>query len=165
MHLPPAIYDALQTFVNGDHTDTYNRLLAAFQGIRPGDMVLEIGCGTGLIGRHFASNGYQYWGIDVSAERVDKARETVHGGHFAVGDVLDMRWEELPRCRYAFTYGVLHHLSDDQCERLIGRIFAAWEDLVFAVIESSRPPHWWRDPVATFLANMDEGKYIRKADE
>jgi ubiquinone/menaquinone biosynthesis C-methylase UbiE len=44
----------------------------------PGRLV-DLGCGTGRLCRHFATKGYECWGIDLSDEMLAKARSAADG--------------------------------------------------------------------------------------
>lgn len=56
----------------GYPTDFWSHL--ALLGIgRPGQRILDVGCGTGVLGRRFASQGARVEGVDISPEQVAAA--------------------------------------------------------------------------------------------
>ncbi|MFF8437430.1 class I SAM-dependent methyltransferase [Streptomyces bacillaris] len=60
-------------------------------GLRPGDRVLDLGCGSGGNAAHLATLGMKAVGVDLSARQLDKARERwpgVDGLELHEGDAL-----------------------------------------------------------------------------
>ncbi|HVB03099.1 MAG TPA: methyltransferase domain-containing protein [Chitinophagaceae bacterium] len=45
------------------------------EGLPAGGIVLDVGCGNGVISRHLGRQGFQVLGIDVSEKAISKARE------------------------------------------------------------------------------------------
>ena len=45
----------------------------------PGDRILEIGCGTGRVLKHFLERGYAITGVDISDDMLAVARKKLHG--------------------------------------------------------------------------------------
>jgi ubiquinone/menaquinone biosynthesis C-methylase UbiE len=96
----------------------YRRLIKAFLEMVPafrGDVVLDLGCGTGAFTRRFTHFGNTIVGIDISFECARFARHEHPGLHFINGDI-----EKLPFLTGSFDYiiftGVLHHFPDyTQC--------------------------------------------------
>ena len=67
----------------------YARGVFARHGIGPGDRVLDVACGAGLISLPLAEQGYRVDGVDLSAGSLEVARKRVPEGadaHFHVGD-------------------------------------------------------------------------------
>lgn len=52
---------------------------------RPGAVLVDLGCGGGLLAPHVAGKGYRHVGVDLSAAGLRQARE--HGVHPVRGDV------------------------------------------------------------------------------
>ncbi|MCT2583126.1 class I SAM-dependent methyltransferase [Actinophytocola sp. S1-96] len=55
---------------------------------RPGAVLLDLGCGAGLLAPHVADKGYRHVGVDLSPETVRLAG--AHGVHAVRGDVLSI---------------------------------------------------------------------------
>ncbi len=49
--------------------------------------VLEIGCGTGNLTKHFDENGFEYYGLDLNQEMLDIARKKNPEGIYIQGDM------------------------------------------------------------------------------
>jgi SAM-dependent methyltransferase len=63
-------------------------------GIDPGDVVLEVGCGTGVFLRLAADRGARVFGIDAAEPLVELARERVPEADVRVGDMQFLPWED-----------------------------------------------------------------------
>lgn len=56
----------------------------------PGRLI-DLGCGTGRLARHFAENGFDYLGVDLSDEMLAKAREHAHpSATFQKANLVDL---------------------------------------------------------------------------
>jgi SAM-dependent methyltransferase len=51
-------------------------------GLRPGQQVLDIGCGSGLLARALLAKGYAVSGVDASPAMIELARAQAPGGDF-----------------------------------------------------------------------------------
>ena len=76
------------------------RLLRA-AGIRRG-LVVDLGCGSGILAKQLLSRGYDVHGVDASAAMIRIARRTAPGATFAAGNAVDIA---LPRCRAVVATG------------------------------------------------------------
>lgn len=61
----------------------------------PDGLVVDLGCGTGILARQLTDAGYRVLGVDLSADMVALARDTAPDADFAQGSFLDV---ELPPC-------------------------------------------------------------------
>ena len=52
--------------------------------------VLELGCGAGRIAGYLVALARECHGIDLSSKMIEECRRRYPGGHFAVGDALDL---------------------------------------------------------------------------
>lgn len=81
-------------------------------GVRPGDKVLEIGCGTGEYTKHFEQNGISIVALDVSEDMLKKAQSKLSVGKttFIIADI-----DNLPFKKGVFDAvignAILHHLD------------------------------------------------------
>jgi SAM-dependent methyltransferase len=86
-------------------------LLEALRGRGPGSgLVIDLGCGSGILSERVAAAGYDVLGIDLSADLLALARKRVPGGRFVQGSL----WAaELPPCVAVAAVGeVVNYLSD-----------------------------------------------------
>ncbi len=57
---------------------------------RPGDLILDVGCGQGVLAHHVLKAGARYLGVDASAAMIRHARKRREGVSFEVGDARDL---------------------------------------------------------------------------
>jgi ubiquinone/menaquinone biosynthesis C-methylase UbiE len=63
-------------------------------GIKDGDKILDIGCGTGVFSKYVADAGGIYYGLDISKGMIAEAKaECSKFGKFFVLDILRIRYE------------------------------------------------------------------------
>jgi SAM-dependent methyltransferase len=102
------------------------RTLAA-DGIGEG-LVVDLGCGTGILAEAAANAGYDVLGVDLSPAMIEMARRRVPEGRFVCESLLAA---ELPPCiavvavGECFNYRFDESNSRDQLRALFGRIHAA----------------------------------------
>src|SRR4051794_26702297 len=86
-------------------------LLAALRRRRLGrGLVVDLGCGGGLLAERVAESGYDGLGVDFSPAMIDLARRRVPGGQFRVGSLLAA---EIPECVAVAAVGeCLNYLFD-----------------------------------------------------
>lgn len=77
---------------------------------QPGELVLDLGCGSGELTREIAGRGAEVVGLDASADMLNKARQQFPGLDFRRGDAASF---ELPeRFDAVFSNAVLHWVPD-----------------------------------------------------
>ena len=74
----PERYDAGMRFVTFGKVTKLHAAVAAFA--KPGDRVLEVGCGTGTVTRQLLARGADVTAIDQSPEMIEQARQRVGEG-------------------------------------------------------------------------------------
>lgn len=67
----PGLYDSHHRYVSDLSTDLIT-LLAP----QPGETILDLGCGTGILTDKIAHSGAKVWGIDSSPEMIESARKS-----------------------------------------------------------------------------------------
>jgi ubiquinone/menaquinone biosynthesis C-methylase UbiE len=66
--------------------DEVVELCAEYAGLKPGSIVLDLGCGTGISSRMFARHGFQVIGIEPNAAMLAKAIEAGGGPEYRNGE-------------------------------------------------------------------------------
>jgi SAM-dependent methyltransferase len=136
-------------------------------------LVIDLGCGSGILSEQLAAAGYDLLGIDVSAAMIAIARRRVPRGEFRVESLLTA---ELPRCVAIAAVGeCLNYLFDerhstDAIRRVLERAFAALEPgglLVLDIAEPGRVPGgtskscFERDDWAVLVASEEDAERRR----
>lgn len=92
------------------------------------DLVVDLGCGSGLWARELLRAGYRVLGIDISEAMVETSRRKAPGAEFRVGSLFEA---EIPPCDAVTAVSeVLNYLFDPEneergLERVFGRVYEA----------------------------------------
>jgi SAM-dependent methyltransferase len=103
-------------------------------------LVVEFGCGSGILAQHLVENGYDVLGIDASPAMIRIARANVPDARFKVGTLSSAR---IPRCRAIVAIGeVVSYIVDKRpsASAFFARAARALEPgglLLFDFIESA----------------------------
>jgi SAM-dependent methyltransferase len=115
------------------------------RGIHNG-LVIDLGCGSGLLARGLSESGFDVLGIDISAAMIAMARVRVPDGRFLMGSLVRA---ELPSCVAVAAVGEGFNYLFDRANtkqglsRLLRRIYKALGPkglLIFDVAEPGRVP-------------------------
>ncbi|MBE6183357.1 class I SAM-dependent methyltransferase [Heyndrickxia ginsengihumi] len=100
----PKLYDEKHAFVShyGSHV---MKLLAP----KDGEIILDLGCGTGDLTHQISEAGAIVTGIDQSASMIEQARKKYPSIFFQVEDVLHMQYEQ--QFDAVFSNAVLHWIQ------------------------------------------------------
>jgi SAM-dependent methyltransferase len=90
-------------------------------------LIVDLGCGTGLLARELVDAGYDFFGIDISRAMIEIARKRTPGAEFRVGSLFEVG---IPRCEAVTAIGeVLNYLFDPENETPgLGRVFRRVHD-------------------------------------
>ncbi|BAY20303.1 type 11 methyltransferase [Calothrix sp. NIES-2100] len=88
---------------------------------KAGELILDLGCGTGQLTEKIAQTGAQVMGIDSAATMIEKARQNYPQIEFDVADARNFQVEK--PCDAVFSNAVLHWVK--QAEQAIASIHQA----------------------------------------
>jgi SAM-dependent methyltransferase len=157
----PAVYDSYQSLVGAPRC--HQRFIAEMVRPRAGERVLDIGCGVGASVRYLPA-GVRYVGIDISEAYIARARtDYADRGDFFCVDVGAARAETLGQFDLAFSFGVLHHLSDE----MVGRVIELVRKVVrpggrFVTIDPCYVAG--QNAIAKLIIDNDRGEFVRDRD-
>jgi SAM-dependent methyltransferase len=110
------------------------------RGIRDG-LVVDVGCGSGVLARELTRAGFEVLGIDASPSMIELARETAPTARFVVGSLDSV---ELPPCAAITAIGeVLNYATFDGVRTFFARAAHALVPggvMVFDVAEAGSYP-------------------------
>lgn len=111
----PLVYDGFSRMlgVAAAHRELARRYIRA----RTDDRILDIGCGTAAITRYL--QGVEYFGFDIHPGYIAVARKRLgRRCHVWCASVDTARHQSVPTCDIVLAVGVLHHLDDDEADKL-----------------------------------------------
>jgi len=157
----PAVYDSYQSLVGAPRC--HQRFIADIVRPNAGDRVLDIGCGVGASVRYLPA-GVRYVGIDISEAYIARARaDYADRGEFVCVDAGLVKAETLGEFDIAFSFGVLHHLSDEMVARVIDLVRKAVRPGGrFVTIDPCYEAG--QNAIAKLLIDNDRGEFVRDSD-
>lgn len=105
MEWDAGLYNAQHSFVS-----EYGRELLQYVNREPGQSILDIGCGTGLLTAELAKDGAHVLGIDASASMVKLAKQNYPSISFAVSDALELNFSRM--FDTVFSNATFHWIKD-----------------------------------------------------
>lgn len=153
----PAFYDFLQFLIRGK---AYGyTLVNEFIRPRPGDRVLDIGCGTGAMCQFLSD--VQYVGFDMDPAYIRTCRRRLGTkGEFHHRALSHETVDNYDPFDIVLAIGVVHHLTDAEANtlfQLASRVLRPSGRLV--TMDGVRLPR--QSTYETLLLNSDRGKHIR----
>ncbi|MGH9189970.1 MAG: class I SAM-dependent methyltransferase [Acidimicrobiales bacterium] len=138
------LYDILAHVVFGSRRNRVFARLAALSGTRPGDHVLDVGCGTGVLTRavaRCAAPGGSAIGVDPSEGALARARRTTRLDNctFQVDRAEALA---LPDTDYDVVVSslMIHHLADQDRARALAEMFRVLRPGGRVLVAEFRPP-------------------------
>ncbi len=131
--------------------------------LRPGDRVLDVGCGPAYYLDRLPRY-VEYYGFDTNEPYLAHARKKFGDrGEFRNQTLTTQSLSQLPKFDAVLLFGLLHHLSDEECGVLLdlaARSLAAGGRLI------SVDPcvHSGQGRVSRWLAVNDRGEYVRSPE-
>lgn len=99
------LYDNKHAFVS-----QYGQGVLALLDAKPGERILDLGCGTGDLAKQIQEQGAEVTGIDASPDMIAKAKAKYPELNFSVANGTDFRFAE--PFDAVFTNAVLHWIHD-----------------------------------------------------
>lgn len=140
---------------------------------RHGGLVLDLGCGSGILTQQLVQDGYRGWGLDLSPAMIELARRHVPKAEFQVGSVYEV---DLPPCVAVAAIGEVvnylfdHRNSDVVFRRMLRRVHEALQPGGLFLFDAAGPDRippgpyrkFFEQPDWTVLveASMDEAKTL-----
>jgi trans-aconitate 2-methyltransferase len=103
----PQLYQTSHAFVW-----EFGRDMIALLAPKPGERILDVGCGTGQLTSEIAAAGAHVVGLDQSAEMIAAARRNYPGLEFEVADVATMTYAGVLDA--VFSNAALHWVKDQK---------------------------------------------------
>lgn len=141
------IHDIFGAVFLGGHRRRLFARLAAESGARPGDAVLDIGCGSGQFTRVMAeavAPGGTAHGVDPSGEAINHARRLTHLPNCTFSDGIPEALDA-PDGSYDVVVSslMIHHLPEELRPQAIGEMFRVLRPGGLVLIAEFRPPSSW----------------------
>ncbi len=155
----PFLYSTFQSVVGA--TKCRRFIVSNFLSeIRSDVKILDVGCGPGEI-LDFLPNDIDYTGIDLQTEYIEKAKKRYgHRARFYCLDINDINNLELDQYDIILGFGFLHHLSDNEVERLIDNISRYLKDNgVFLSLENALTED--QSFISRYIVSRDRGDHVR----
>lgn len=154
----PKVYDTWQ-FVVGARS-CHARFIEEMVRPAHGERILDLGCGVGASVK-FLPKDISYVGIDISEPYIQMAREKYgHWGEFICANAAELDPNSLNHFDRAFSFGVLHHLSDEQVARVIDLIRQVVRPGgMFVTIDPCYVPG--QSAIAKLMIDNDRGAFVR----
>jgi SAM-dependent methyltransferase len=112
-----ALPQAYQLFWNVIGGPTRSRILVAeYIRSKPGDRILEIGCGPGTIVPYLPES--EYVGFDMSAHYIEQAKKKFPQARFVCEKVSEYTLKERAYFDIVLALGIVHHLDDQEALKL-----------------------------------------------
>lgn len=99
------LYDSKHSFVF-----QYGENVLELLNVKPGERVLDLGCGTGYLASQIKAQGADVIGIDPSVEMIEKAKATYPEVEFVVADGTKYQFDE--PFDAVFSNATLHWIKD-----------------------------------------------------
>jgi SAM-dependent methyltransferase len=154
------LYIALQRGLGADRLRY--RCLAEL-GLKPGDSVLDVGCGPAYYLPRIPE-GVRYVGFDTDERYIGYARAKFgHRAEFHCAVFGEQHLAGLPKVDAVMLLGLLHHLSDTDSRhllRLAGQALAPGGSVIS--VDTCYEPNQGR--ISRWMSRNDRGEYVRQTE-
>ncbi len=103
------------------------------EGLKPGDRVLEVGCGTGLLTAELSRTGAKVFSLDISLELLRKAKEKCGDKRivFFCSSAYELGFKD-KSFDHVIGMSVLHHLDIDKALKEFSRVLKDGGKIAFS---------------------------------
>lgn len=112
--------------------------MAQHYGIKPGDKILDVGCGKGYLLYEFTQSvpGVEVAGLDISAYAIENAKEEVQP-FLKVGNATSLPFED-NTFNFVVTLGTFHNLYNFELRQALQELQRVGKDKKHMMVESYR---------------------------
>ena len=148
----PKLYDLIQIVATGGYMNKVSKELKFMNQ----KSVMDIGCGTGTLVEYLELK--DYLGVDLNPDFIALAKKKYPQYDFKVLNIVTQKFPKR-KFKFLFMMNVLHHLTDEQINKVFKSIkkFGGFDE--FVIVES-RPRNFF----GRVLGKFDAGSNFRKYD-
>ena len=158
----PALYRLFVNLISGPYARA--RVVNEFLRVKPGDSVLDVGCGSAEILSYIPDT--DYCGVDISPEYIAAARSKYgNRGRFAIRAVAEnTSFADLGKFNLVVAMGLIHHLNDSEAASLFSAAKAALKPGGrFVTLDNVFVPD--QTTISRWIIRFDRGNHVRAKDE
>ena len=109
---------------------------------RPGDKIIDLGCGAGLVARHFLEKGAEVHGVDLAEEGIRTANREFPLGSFKVADASKCDHLAGGSFNKACSVDVIEHCGHDVMLDIFGEAHRLLKPGGLYFVYTPNPKHW-----------------------
>jgi demethylmenaquinone methyltransferase/2-methoxy-6-polyprenyl-1,4-benzoquinol methylase/phosphoethanolamine N-methyltransferase len=160
-------YDILSGLLGLGTNRANSRMVIELAGVKPGDKVLDVGCGTGnltLTAKTYAGSDGKVYGIDAAPEMIEVAKKKAsHSGLEVVFEAGLIEELAFPDATFDVVISrlAIHHLPDDLKRRGFLEILRVLKPGGHLLIADFKPPD---NPVLNHIASALVGAHMMQTN-